>query len=98
LHQQLVWVKDTFVLGHADYHYRHEPILYGWKPGEGRVGRGNHPGSRWYGDHAQDSVFEIVRPKRSTQHPTSKPVALIMAQLRNSTMRGDIVLDMFAGS
>ena len=24
--QHLVWVKNSMVLGHADYHYRHEPI------------------------------------------------------------------------
>lgn len=29
----VVWVKNILVLGHGDYHYRHEPILYGWKPG-----------------------------------------------------------------
>lgn len=31
--QCLIWVKDTLVLGRQDYHWRHEPILYGWKPG-----------------------------------------------------------------
>ncbi len=35
LHQTLVWVKDSMVLGHADYHYKHEPILFGYKPGGG---------------------------------------------------------------
>ena len=38
--QTLVWVKDSIVLGHLDYHYRHEQLLYGFKPGEGRLGRG----------------------------------------------------------
>src|SRR5207253_1597093 len=33
LRQTLVWVKDAFVLGRSDYHYRHEPILFGYKPG-----------------------------------------------------------------
>lgn len=31
--QMLIWVKDHFVLGHNDYHWKHEPVLYGWKPG-----------------------------------------------------------------
>lgn len=31
--QQLIWVKNHFVLGFNDYHYKHEPILYGWKDG-----------------------------------------------------------------
>jgi DNA modification methylase len=93
--QSLVWVKDSLVLGHADYHYRHEPILYGFLPGPGRRGRG---GVGWYGDAAQTIVFEIPRPKRSEAHPTMKTVAHIAAMLGNSTRPGDLVLDPFAGS
>ncbi len=88
LHQNLIWVKDGFVLGHSDYHYQHEPILYGWKKG----------GHRWYGGRARSSVFEVPRPTRSVEHPTMKPVALVEAQLANSTVRGALVYDPFAGS
>src|SRR5712664_2963387 len=28
----LIWRKDSLVLGRGDYHWIHEPILYGWKP------------------------------------------------------------------
>jgi DNA modification methylase len=98
LHQSLVWVKQTAVLGHSDYHYQHEDVLYGWKPGSGRPGRGRHRGSRWYSDNAQTSVFHVDRPARSGEHPTMKPVALVGAMLRNSSRRGDAVLDPFAGS
>lgn len=98
LHQTLVWAKNAPVLGHADYQHMHEDILYGWKRGEGRPGRGRHRGSRWYGDNAQTSVFHVDRPSRSPDHPTSKPVALIETMLRNSSRRGDLVLDPFAGS
>ena len=98
LHQSLVWVKDSMVLGHSDYHFRHEPILYGFTPGDGRPGRGKHVGSRWYGDHAQTSVIEVTRPKRSLQHPTMKPVELVQHCLANSCPREGIVLDCFAGS
>lgn len=98
VHQELQWVKDVFVLGHSDYHYRHEPILYGFNTGEGRPGRGAHEGTRWYGDHAQDSVFEVARPKISRDHPTTKPTELVLRCLKNSARRGDIVLDLFAGS
>jgi DNA modification methylase len=97
-HQALVWVKDALVLGHSDYHYRHEDMLYGYKPGPGRVGRGAHTGSRWYGDHSQTSVFEIPRPKRSIEHPTMKPTELIRRCLANSAEAGAAVLDIFAGS
>ena len=95
LHQTLVWVKDTMVLGHSDYHYRHEPILYGYKPGEGRSGRG---GKHWYGDNAQASVLEVPRPKASREHPTSKPVELVTICLRNSTKRKQTVYEPFMGS
>lgn len=47
LAQVLVWSKDAFVLGRQDYHWRHEPILYGWNPG------GAHA---WFGGRAQDTV------------------------------------------
>jgi DNA modification methylase len=98
LHQTLVWVKDTIVLGHSDYHYQHEPVLYGWKIGSGRVGRGNHEGTRWQGDHSASSVFAIDRPKRSAEHPTMKPLELVGTQVANSTRPGDPVLDPFCGS
>lgn len=98
IHQQLIWVKDSMVLGHSDYHYKHEPILYGWTPGGGRPGRGKHEGSRWYGDNSQVSVFEIPRPKRSAEHPTMKPPELVEAHLKNSTRKGDAVYDPFCGS
>jgi DNA modification methylase len=96
LHQSLIWVKDALVLGRSDYHYRHEPILFGYKPGEsGRRGRG---GNGWYGDNSQSSVFEIPRPRVNAEHPTSKPVALIEPMLRNSSRTGDVVADFFLGS
>jgi DNA modification methylase len=88
LHESLVWVKDSMVLGHSDYHYQHEPILYGWK------GKNRH----WYAGRDQVSIFEIPRPKRSTEHPTMKPVELVEAHLVNSTRKNDRVYDPFLGS
>jgi DNA modification methylase len=96
--QTLVWVKNSPVLGHSDYHYAHEEILYGHLPGSGRPGRGRHRGSRWYGGNDQTTVFAIDRPSRSVEHPTMKPVALVEAMLANSSRRGEIVFDPFAGS
>lgn len=98
VHQILVWVKDSMVLGHADYHYKHEPILYGWTPGPGRSGRGDHEGSRWYGDNSQTSVFAVDRPKRNAEHPTMKPPELIAMMMRNSSRPGEVVIDCFSGS
>ncbi len=31
--ENLVWVKNKFILSRQDYHWRHEPCLYGWKEG-----------------------------------------------------------------
>lgn len=95
LRQTLVWAKDQFVLGRSDYHYRHEPILYGFKPGPKRLGRG---GARWHGDHRQDSLLEVPRPRAAREHPTMKPPELIEIALRNSSRRAALVLDPFAGS
>lgn len=95
LRQLCIWIKDQFVMGHNDYHYRHEPLLLGYVPGPGKRGRG---GVNWFGDNAQSSVFEIDRPKASTDHPTMKPVELIERCLANSTRAGMTVYDPFVGS
>lgn len=95
LRQTLIWVKDALVLGHADYHYRHEPILYGFKPGFGRRGRGARG---WYGGNAETSVVEVPKPRSSSEHPTSKPVELVARHLRNSTRKGAVVYEPFGGS
>lgn len=95
LRQELIWVKDVFVLGHADYHYRHESIFYGHKPGQGRIGRG---GKGWFGDDAQSSVLEVAKPSASREHPTMKPPELIEIALHNSSRRSHLILDPFAGS
>ncbi len=86
--QTLNWVKDVFVMGRSDYHYRHEPLFYGWAPG------GKH---NFYGGRKVDTVWEIPRPKRSTEHPTMKPVALVERAIVNSSERAGIVLDLFLG-
>ena len=85
----LVWVKDSLVMGRADYHYKHESIFYGWKEGAAHQ---TPP------DRKQDTVWEIPRPKRSAVHPTMKPVELIAKAIKNSTNQNQIVLDLFGGS
>lgn len=86
----LVWVKNSLVMGRADYHYRHEPLYYGWTPGAPRL----HP----VPDRKQDTIWEVDRPARNAEHPTMKPVELITRALLNSSKRGDLVLDPFGGS
>lgn len=85
----LNWVKDAFVLGRSDYHYRHEPLWYGWKEGAAHT---------WNGGRAQDSVLEFPRPKKSDLHPTMKPVELVRRCIENSTNAGAIVAEPFGGS
>jgi DNA modification methylase len=85
----LVWVKNQFVLGMSDYHYRHESILYGW------LETGPH---YFTPDRTQDSVFEVSRPHVSDTHPTCKPVELISRMITNSSRPGEIVYDPFCGS
>lgn len=85
----LVWVKDSLVMGRMDYHYRHEPIYYGWTPGAA------HHALK---DRKQDTVWDFPRPKRSAEHPTMKPVSLVRKAIVNSTDVGGAVLDLFAGS
>ncbi|WP_411956880.1 site-specific DNA-methyltransferase [Paracoccus homiensis] len=126
----LIWRKNALVLGRSDYQWRHEPILYGWKPGAAH---------RWFGGRAQTTVHEFgdapfivsedgsvqieigetvlrisgadlkveelvgsvvtaEKPRRSVDHPTMKPVELILPMVKNSSRRGDLVLDLFGGS
>ena len=85
----LIWVKDSLVLGRQDYHYRHEPILYGWKDGAAHS---------WYSDRKQTTILEFDRPKRSEQHPNMKPVEMLIYLLKNSSKKGDVVTDLFGGS
>jgi DNA modification methylase len=85
----LIWLKQTFVLGRSDYHYRHEPILYGW------LDNGPHYFSR---DRSQDSVLDVDRPIVSDLHPTTKPIELIARMLANSSRPGELVFDPFCGS
>lgn len=95
--EQLIWVKNSMVMGRRDYHYRHEPIFYGYTNGHtGRIGRLGITG--WYGDHCQTTVLEFDRPTASLEHPTMKPVALVAYCLQNSSKVGSIVLDPFGGS
>lgn len=89
LRQVIVWVKDRFVMGRWDYHWRHEPILYGWRSGAAHY---------FVDDRTLDTVWECPRPSASKDHPTMKPVELIARAVLNSSKPGDLVFDGFAGS
>jgi site-specific DNA-methyltransferase (adenine-specific) len=46
----------------------------------------------------QTTVIEEDKPFRSGEHPTMKPLKLIGRLIKNSSRRGDIIIDMFGGS
>ncbi len=85
----LIWAKNTFTLGRADYQRQYEPILYGWKEGTDHY---------WCGARDQGDVWFVDKPARNDLHPTMKPVALVERALHNSSKSRDVVLDPFAGS
>jgi site-specific DNA-methyltransferase (adenine-specific) len=87
--QCLIWKKSSLVMGRQDYHWKHEPCLYGWKDGAGHL---------WSADRKQTTILEFDKPSRNGEHPTMKPVALFEYQMLNNTKGGDIVLDLFGGS
>ena len=87
--QCLIWKKSSMVMGRQDYHWKHEPCLYGWKDGAGHL---------WAADRKQTTILEFDKPSRNGEHPTMKPVALFEYQMLNNTKGGDLVLDSFGGS
>ena len=85
----LIWNKNQMVLGRQDYHWKHEPCLYGWKDGASHL---------WASDRKQTTVLDFDKPQRNGVHPTMKPIALFDYQIKNNTKGNDIVLDLFGGS
>jgi len=85
----IVWNKNNSTFGRSDYHWKHEPCIYGWLDGASH---------KWCGDRKQTTVWDLDRPSRSDEHPTMKPIPLCSKPLENSSKIGDIVLDTFLGS
>lgn len=87
--QCLIWNKNSMVMGRQDYHWKHEPCLYGWKDGAGHL---------WASDRKQTTILNFDRPTVNKEHPTMKPVRLFDYQIQNNTKKEDVVLDLFGGS
>jgi DNA modification methylase len=85
----IIWAKNTFTLGRADYQRQYEPILYGWKDGSQHY---------WCGARDQGDVWFVDKPRVNDLHPTMKPVELVERAITNSSKSRDIVLDLFGGS
>lgn len=87
--QQLIWIKNSLVIGRQDYQWKHEPCLYGWKGGASHY---------FIDDRTQTTVMDFDRPTRNAEHPTMKPIELFAYQIKNSTRKNENVLDLFGGS
>lgn len=119
--ENLIWVKNSLVLSRQDYHHRHEPCLYGWKPGAAHFfiddrsqdtimdKRPDYKDANrekliklldaiFDGNEAQATTMNFDKPRKSADHPTMKPIALMAYQIKNSTRPGELVLDPFGGS
>lgn len=89
LSQCLVWIKQQFVMGRQDFHWQHEPILYGWKEGAAHT---------WCSDRKQTTVLQFDRPSRNAEHPTMKPLDILEYLVECSSEPGAVVFDGFGGS
>ena len=86
IHQEIVWVKEGFQFSRSDYHWQHEPCLYGWRERHSFLGERN-----------QSTVWQVQR-QTDHQHPTCKPTELWEVPMRNHLQPGEICLALFAGS
>lgn len=84
-----IWVKNALVLGRGDYQQMHEPVMYSFKD------TAKH---KWYSDRKQTTIWNFDKPKKNTDHPTSKPLDLLAYPIKNSSQANAIVLDTFGGS
>lgn len=108
----VIWAKHSFTLSRSDYQHQFEPIMYGLSEEDARTADesdekayealpimyGWKDRHAWYGGRKQGDVWLIERPSKSPNHPTEKPVTLCARAIRNSSKRGEIVLDVFGGS
>ena len=87
--QELIWNKNHMILGRQDYHWKHEPCLYGWKDGAAHY---------FVDDRTQSTVIDEDKPQLNDLHPTMKPIKLLSRQIVNSSRQKEVVLDLFGGS
>ena len=98
IRQCLIWNKDVFVMGRQDYHWKHEPCLYGVTHDTALYGWMEGAAHNWNSDRTQSTVLNFERPKSSAEHPIMKPVALIAYLMGNNTTKNELILDTFLGS
>jgi DNA modification methylase len=88
IQSQIIWNKTPFVIGRADYHWKHEVCWYGY------VGEKH----QWHGGRDKSTIWDVAKVQSSDLHPTMKPIELAVTACNNSTKPNNIVLDLFGGS
>ena len=76
----LIWVKNTFTLSYADYKWKHEPIMYGWKDGASH---------NFYGAINHSTVFD---KKKDIEKMTKEELKLELKRIEDSTPQ-DIIYE-----
>lgn len=79
------------LLGHGDYHWRHELCFYGWV-------KGKRP--PFYGERNQTTVWEVRHETApvNRDHPTQKPVVIFETPMQNHVAKGEVCYEPFSGS
>jgi site-specific DNA-methyltransferase (adenine-specific) len=108
---QIVWVKNNFVVGRADYHWGHEAAFYATKQDsfddKWRFEDEHEVAAyavkvggtaSWRGGRKQSTVWNIDMVKNDTGHGTQKPVECMRRPILNNSQGGDFVYDPFLGS
>lgn len=102
----IVWKKNNINLSNSDYKSIYEPIITGYADDFDPIFYGWNLEHNWYGEKNERDVWEIQLPsiwdiaktKVNDLHPTMKPVDLVVRAIKNSSKRGQSVLDLFLGS
>lgn len=77
--ENLIWVKNHFILGGSDYQWKHEPCLYGWK------GSGKH----YFKDSRSESTVLEDRP--DPRRMTKEELIRYVEQLRDAGPASDVL-------
>ena len=84
----IIWNKDQFTLGRGKYQNKYEPCWFGWV----------NSGKNFTNDRTLTNVWDFKRPQKSELHPTMKPIELCENALNHSSIKNQIILDLFLGS
>jgi len=89
-HELIAFGLNEDINEHNGYADVHECLLYG--------ANGKQIG-KWLGGRRESNIWYLkTDAPTSYQHPTQKPVNLPARAIKNSSFKGDIVLDLFGGS